>query len=318
MQTDTSAEREQAAPIGAEQLRGLQRRVDGRGLLRLAGHLVAIVGSGCLYTLALQRAAHVAVVVLAAVGFGFTLVSMFAAMHESVHRTAFKSRWLNDGVAWFAGLLSFYNSTFYRPYHGWHHRFTQIPGKDPELEDKKPTSFLTYALELSGVPWWIGKLSTYYKLARGKTDAYLFLNERTGRGVVRSVRLQLFVYVAAIAVSVLLGRPYFLTYWLVPVAVAQPLLRAILLAEHTGCAESDDAFANTRTTYTSLPIRFLMWEMPYHAEHHLYPALPFFALARVHETVGPRVVHVARRGYVGVHIDFLRGLARKARPERAL
>jgi fatty acid desaturase len=318
MQTDTTADDDRPTPIGKVQLRRLQRRVDARGLLRFAGHLMAIGGTGWLYTLALQRAAHAAVVVLAAVGFGFTLVSMFAAMHESVHRTAFESRWLNDSVAWFAGLLSFYNSTFYRPYHGWHHRFTQIPGKDPELEDKKPTSFLTYALELSAVPWWLGKLVTYYRLALGKTDAYLFLNEKTGRAVVRSVRLQLFVYAAAISVSVLLGRPYFVTYWLVPVAVAQPLLRAILLAEHTGCAESADAFANTRTTYTSLPIRFLMWEMPYHAEHHLYPALPFFALAEAHESLGPHVVHVARRGYVGVQLDFLRGLAKKTLPERAV
>ena len=55
------------------------------------------------------------------------------------------------------GLLSFYNSTFYRHYHGWHHRFTQIPGQDPELEDRKPTSLLTYVVEMSGVPWWIGQ-----------------------------------------------------------------------------------------------------------------------------------------------------------------
>jgi fatty acid desaturase len=317
MQTDTPARKDRLAPIGAEQLRRLQLRFDQRGLRRLAGHLLAIGGTGWLYTLALQRSAHVSVVGIAAIGFGFTLVSMFAAMHESVHRTAFRSRWLNDTVAWFAGLLSFYNSTFYRPYHGWHHRFTQIPGKDPELEDKKPTSFLGYAFELSAVPWWIGKLTTYVKLARGKTDAYPFLSERTARGVVRSVRLQLLVYAAAIALSVWLGRPYFVTYWLLPVAVAQPLLRAILLAEHTGCAENGDALANTRTTYTSWPIRFLMWEMPYHAEHHLYPALPFFALAGAHQSVGAHLVHVARRGYVGVQVDFLKSLARKALPERA-
>jgi fatty acid desaturase len=50
-----------------------------------------------------------------------------------------------------------------------------------------------------------------------------------------------------------------------------------------------------------------MWEMPYHAEHHRYPALPFFALARVHEVLGPELVHVARNGYIGVHADFIRG-----------
>jgi fatty acid desaturase len=52
------------------------------------------------------------------------------------------------------------NSTFCRYYHGWHHRFTQIAGRDPELEDKKPTGVLSYALEMSGLPWWIGKVTT--------------------------------------------------------------------------------------------------------------------------------------------------------------
>ncbi len=98
-----------------------------------------------------NRVTRWSLLVLAAV-LGFTLVTMFAAMHESVHRTAFKSRWLNDGVGGSPGLLSFYNSTFYRYYHGWHHRFTQIAGRDPELEDAKPTSVASYLLELSGVP----------------------------------------------------------------------------------------------------------------------------------------------------------------------
>jgi len=316
MPTDRTAGSDRAAPISAQELLRLQRRADGPGLLRLAGHLVAIGGSACLYALLLERSAPLVVLAPAAIGFGFTLVSMFAAMHESVHRTAFRTRWLNDGVAWFAGLLSFYNSTFYRPYHGWHHRFTQLAGQDPELLDKKPTSFLSYVIELSGVTWWQGKLQTYLALGLGKTSAYPFLTEKTGPLVIRSVRWQFAVYAAAIVASVALGRAYFVTYWLLPVAVAQPLLRAILLAEHTGCTENDDALSNTRTTHTIFPIRFLMWEMPYHAEHHRYPALPFFALAAAHESLGPHLQHVARRGYLGVHADFLKGLPRKAAPER--
>ena len=209
--------------------------------------------------------------------YGFTLVTWFAGMHESkVHRTAFqKSQRLNDGVAWFSGLLSFYNSTFYRPYHGWHHRYTQLEGKDPELEDPKPTTLPRYLLEMSGLPWWLGKLRTHLTLAFGITRPDRFLNDKTGPLVVRSVRLQLLVYAVAIGVSLWLGRPYFVTYWLLPMALAQPLLRAILLAEHAGCSHDDDALANTRTTHTTrlIPKALLMWEMPYHAEHHRYPAL---------------------------------------------
>jgi fatty acid desaturase len=86
------------------------------------------------------------------------------------------------------------------------------------------------------------------------------------------------------------------------------LLRAILLAEHTGCSESSDLLSNTRTTYTVWPVRFLMWEMPYHADHHRYPSLPFFSLARAHQKLVPHLAHVARRGYAGLHLGIIREL----------
>jgi fatty acid desaturase len=294
------------ALLSTEALRRMQHRSDGRGLLRLAGHLAAIGLTAAAYGLALGRPGrHPALIALACVGYGFTLVTMFAAMHESVHRTAFRTAWLNNVVGWFAGLLSFYNSTFYRHYHGWHHRFTQIPGRDPELDDPKPTGFLTYALELSGLPWWLGKLRHHVAIARGRVAGYGFLNDRTRPEVIRSVRLQLLVYGLGIAASIAVGRPLIVIFWLLPVAVAQPLLRAILLAEHTACSNDDDAMTNTRTTYTTLPVRFLMWEMPYHAEHHRYPALPFFALRGAHTVVGPHLAHVARKGYVGFHVGLL-------------
>jgi hypothetical protein len=52
---------------------------------------------------------------------------------QCVHQTAFASGATNDLVGWIAGALSFYNATFYRHFHAWHHRYTQDPGRDPEL-----------------------------------------------------------------------------------------------------------------------------------------------------------------------------------------
>jgi len=188
-------------------------------------------------------------------------------------------------------------------------------GKDPELEDRKPTSLGTYFIEMSGVPWWIGKLRTHFAIAAGKVDGYAYLNDETQPLVVRSMRLQLFVYAALIAASFAVGEPVFVTYWLLPVAVGQPLLRAILLAEHGGCSNDDDPLTNTRTTHTLLPVRILMWEMPYHAEHHRWPALPFHALAAAHESLGPRLAHVARHGYLGFHLVLLKSLAKTDAPD---
>jgi fatty acid desaturase len=314
MDAEAAFERTRDAPLSAEQLRDLGQRSDARGLRRLLGHLLALGLCAVGYGLAVEHDAALGLRLVGALLLGFTQVTFFAAMHECVHRTAFQTRWLNDAVAWFAGLLSFYNSSFYRPYHGWHHRYTQLLGQDPELEDEKPTTLGAYVRELSGVPWWLGKLRTYAKLARGKTGGYGFLNPQNSAGVVRSVRLQLGVYAGAVALGFALGQAYFVTYWLVPVVLAQPLLRAILLAEHMGCSNDADMLANTRTTYTIWPVRFLMWEMPYHADHHRYPALPFFALARAHAGLEPYLAHVARRGYLGLHAGFVKTLAPRSAP----
>ena len=313
MRADAGATTPGHSPLLAEELRALQQRSDAQGLARLAIHLAAMGVSGWLYGLSLHRGSPLPLTLLLAVAYGFTFVTMFAAMHESVHRTAFKTRALNDAVGWFAGLLSFYNSSFFRHYHADHHRFTQLRGKDPELDDVQPTNLFSYLLVLSGLLWWIGKLKTHFTIAAGRTEGFVFLNQNRGSQVVRSVRLQLLVYAAAIGVSIAVGEPWFVvTYWLLPVAVAQPLLRAILLAEHTGCSENDDALSNTRTTHTVLPVRLLMWDMPYHAEHHRYPALPFFSLGSAHKSLGPELVHVSKSGYLGVHVALVKRLLRRS------
>jgi fatty acid desaturase len=70
------------------------------------------------------------------------------------------------------------------------------------------------------------------------------------------------------AVSIALGFRGVLYFWLLPALLAPPLLRALLIVEHTGCSQDGNGLTNTRTTLTSFPIRLLMWNMPYHAEHH--------------------------------------------------
>jgi fatty acid desaturase len=306
MDAGSAIDQARSSPIAKDELALLQQRSDARGLLRLAGHLIVIAGAAALHTFSLHRSPSLLIHAASALVLGFPLVTMFATMHECVHKTAFKSRWLNDAVGFFAGLLSFYNSTFYWPYHVWHHRYTQLPGQDPELEDPKPTSYFSYFLELSALPWWLGKLRLYLKLALGQFGSYGFLNDKSGPPTVRSVRLQLLTYAIAISVSVWLGYPYFVVYWLVPVALAQPLLRAILLGEHMGCSNDADMLSNTRTTYTVWLVRFLMWEMPYHAEHHRYPALPFFSLARAHGRLEPYLSVIERQGYSGLHLGLLK------------
>jgi fatty acid desaturase len=44
--------------------------------------------------------------------------------------------------------------------------------------------------------------------------------------------------------------------------------------------------------------------MPYHAEHHAYPALPFHALPKAHALLKARIA-VQAPGYIAVHREII-------------
>src|SRR5215471_435270 len=102
---------------GIVDLRVFGGRSDLQGALRFAIHLACIAATGTLVWLALLSWF---LLVPAMLLHGLMLVTMFAPMHECTHRTAFASPAANAAIGWIAGLLSFYNSTFYRYFHAWH------------------------------------------------------------------------------------------------------------------------------------------------------------------------------------------------------
>ena len=64
-------------------------------------------------------------------------------------------------------------------------------------------------------------------------------------------------------------------------------------------------------------MRRLAWNMPFHAEHHAHPALPFHALPAAHALLAARIA-VQADGYVAVQREVVAGFgaepALSARP----
>ena len=283
--------------LSREQINVLNKRSNYLGTLQLGVHLVLAGCSGYLYA---SNFGNWLVAIPALVVYGFSIASMFAPMHEAVHRTAFANNRLNDIIAMFAGLLSFYNSTFFRYYHQRHHLYTRIPGKDPELTDMTPKNWGEYILVISGLPWWFAHVQGHFQVALGLLDDCPFIPLSARTQVIRSTRFQLAVYAGAIAISILFAQPWFFLYWLLPLMVGQPILRFILLAEHTGCTLDNNMFTNTRTTLTLLPVRLFMWNMSFHTEHHLYPSIPFHALPKAHQHLNSHLTYLDQ-GYIRVN-----------------
>jgi fatty acid desaturase len=285
------------------ELGALSRRSNLRGAMQLAAHLSCISATGVLVWLALP---YWLLLISAMLLHGITLVTMFAPMHECAHRTAFASRTANVAVGWIAGLLSFYNSTYYRYFHGWHHRYTQDPARDPELMFPRASDRATYLREITGLTFWYRRAVDYPALAIGRTDDLPFVPTNARRGIAISMSLQLAIYAAA-AGSIAMGYTAALYFWFLPVLLATPLLRAYLIAEHTACSRHGDGLGNTRTTLALFPIRVLMWNMPFHAEHHLFPSVPFHQLPAVHLKVRGRLKHIAP-GYIATNRAIFRSM----------
>jgi len=254
-----------------ETVRRLSQRSDARGALQLGSHLALLAASGWLVWAGRGHAWLAAALLL----HGVVLCFLFCALHECIHRTAFASRPLNDGIAWVCGALLVLPPGYFRLFHFAHHRFTQNRARDPELAVPPPATLRAY---------WLRAVE-----------------------VVREARMLWACYLAIGAVSLYLQRADALLYWVVPALLGQPFLRLFLLAEHTGCAVDEDMLSNTRTTYTNAAVRLLTWRMPYHAEHHSFPSVPFHALARVSALL-PATRRVTAPGYLALQRQLLRQL----------
>ena len=91
---------------------------------------------------------------------------------------------------------------------------------------------------------------------------------------------------------------------LAPLVVGFPFLRLYLLAEHGLCPSVANMFENSRTTFTNRPMRWLSWNMPYHAEHHAWPAVPYHALPALHAMTQPHLVRTSD-GYTRFTRDYI-------------
>lgn len=295
--------------IAAEDLRRLSRRSDARAAMQLGFHLAAVAASS-LAIAATWRTAPL-LVAPAVLLQGWLLLALFAPFHETAHNTAFTPRRVNTIVGWFCGLPALFNWHYYQLFHFAHHRHAQDPRLDPELAPPAPRTRGEYLFRLTGWHTWRGRVRVMALLVAGRAEGFAFIPAAQRARVVASARVQLALTLAVVAGALAAGQgSVLLLYWIVPVVVAMPLFRAYLLAEHTGCSEDDDARSNTRTTLTNPFVRATMWNMPFHAEHHLYPSIPFHALGEAHLLLRPHLAHVGR-GYGRVTLENWRALPRR-------
>ena len=256
---------------GPAAIRALSVQNNAPAVMRIVSQLGLIAAMAALISVLTTAYGMLAALPLMAVQ-GFCIAFLFTPLHETAHKTAFKMRILNSVVGQLCGVLIGLPYEYYRLFHWDHHRHTQDLEKDPELiVGSRTDSLPRRILSFTGLPQLGNRLLLMlHHAVTGKVAA---------------------LYLALAAGSVALASPLLLWVWIVPVLIGQLFLRPYLYSEHTGCGHSSSALENTRTTYTNGIVRWFAWNMPYHAEHHAFPSIPFHALPELNRLVAARIVH---------------------------
>lgn len=288
--------------VGRERLRDLRRRSDGPGLVFLAGHLALLACTGYLLWSALPGWWALA----AGFAHGVVISHLFAPLHEACHRTAFKTRWFNEGVYWLCGLILGLMPLAFRYQHADHHTYTQNPARDPQMIGigETPRGFLYYA---STIPYFREILRMLFAYALGRFSAMdrQAIPASDLPVVQRQAWVFLGVYVAVAALSIAFESTAALVFWLLPRIAGETVERVIRMSEHVGCARTPDMLENSRTIYALAPFRWLSWNMPYHTAHHAVPQVPFHAIPALNAIIADQF-HEVRNGYTATIVYMIR------------
>ncbi|WP_128928069.1 fatty acid desaturase [Bradyrhizobium guangxiense] len=284
-------------PLSPAMLRELSMRSNLRGSMQSLGHYGIIVLGGALIWRVSSTWDVLWALPLMALQ-GYVVAFLFMAVHETAHKTAFRSRGLNLAVGHLSAFIIGLPYEYYCLFHWDHHRYTQDPARDPELiVGVKPTSDTQLALAYSGLLQVAGRLRLMLGHAVTGKVTVPWIPDSKRAVIVREARVYASLYALLLALSLWFSSALLLWVWIVPLIIGQFFLRPYLYAEHTGCERTRSAFQNTRTTYTAAIVKWIAWNMPYHVEHHAYPSIPFHALPKLNEIVDGEIVHRGR-GYI--------------------
>lgn len=294
--------RRQREIISRKDLKPFTVRSDRPGLSYLAGLLGCIGSTGTLVYLAGDSAWIWPAMLL----HGVMLGHLFAPLHETSHGTAFRTRWLNEAVLWFCGIVTIWPPIYFRYDHAGHHTYAQIKEKDPEFVLPSPRTLLGYLYYVSAVHLWIKNFGWLFRHAAGRMHPFnrQFVPDEELPRVYFEARAMLLFYGALLALSLAAGSWLVAIYWFIPTIIGVPVARMLRVADHTGCVEETDLRRYARTVKTDPVTRFLCWNMSYHCEHHLAPSVPFHRLAALHRKVGHEMNPVDK-GYVAVQWEIL-------------
>jgi fatty acid desaturase len=274
-----------APRIPRAELKELMRRDDGPAIRDTLIWFTAFIVSGGLGFYFWGSWAAVPFFLIYGVLYGSSSDSRW---HECGHRTAFKTKWMNDAVYQIACFMILREPEIWRWSHTRHHTDTIIVGRDPEIITPRPPDIASLLLNIFALKNAVLYFRKLFLHATGRLNAeeITFIPESERGKVYRMARIHIAVYALVIVACAAFRSILPAMYVGLPSLYGGCLTLYFGVTQHIGLAEDVlDHRLNSRTVYMNPIFRFLYLNMNYHVEHHIFPLVPYHALPKLHAAV---------------------------------
>ena len=217
-----------------------------------------------------------------------------AIWHECGHRTAFKTRKLNNFFYFIASFLNNFEPIRWRWSHSLHHSYTaSVDPHDFEVEESIFSKYSLFTFLIRFIPG-------YYFLILHKSLHLEIIKHALGietkvmRECIPLEKKQLCIISSRIFVALWI-LIIFSSYW---VGSLLPIFLFLIpkffislnvlwgLTQHMGLKEdTKDHRESTRSVRLNPVFSFIYWKMEYHIEHHMFPMVPSYNLPKLHEVI---------------------------------
>ncbi|WP_444944095.1 fatty acid desaturase family protein [Microbulbifer sp. ZKSA006] len=295
-------------PISKEELKPFLQRSDAKAWWIVVSAWLGIAGIFIGAALLPHWSTYLAAVFLLA----GRQQALAAIMHETGHKTLFKTRSYNKFVCkWLSSPFLLMDGETYIKCHLKHHRKAGTD-QDPDLKNykdypvTKKSLIRKFARDFLGIT---GLKANLYLLLSGRD--LLSREQRVNNQLARGV----FVNFIMFAVLWISGFPHLYALWVAAyLTVYMAIIRMRQIAEHAGVKDLYDLAPKYNTRSLPRGILGLLFVSPtdglsYHCEHHAFMAVPTYNLRALHQLLKSRGYYddiESTNSYLGVLKQALR------------
>ena len=214
--------------------------------------------------------------------------------HETVHRTAFKTRWINEFFYHISSFMCDFEGFRWRWSHTFHHTYTLQTEEDydHEIQVSRPTELFWFFLNY--IP--LTDLLLPHRLLKFEVLKHslgiltpvvnISAPDNQKNKIIWNSRLYVFIWLGVFIFAYYIGSILPILYIILPTYFGKPLWFAVNVTQHLGAAiDKKDHRLSTYSLKINPILSFLYWKMEYHLEHHMFPMVPSYNLRKLQNEI---------------------------------